>query len=880
MFPASSPAGSPGAGIPGPRESLVALRERITGKAPRTGLPIANVRQAVAARPVAHGKFLFIGAEKFWIRGVTYGTFAPDANGFPFPAPDQVERDFGRMAARGFNTVRVYTPPERWLLDLASTCGLRVIVGLPWEQHIAIFEHRGRAAAIAVGIGDSVRANAGHPAILCYAIGNEIPSAIVRWHGRRRIERFLHRLYDVVKREDPAALVTYVNFPTTEYLRLPFLDFFSFNVYLESRDKLEAYLARLQNLAGEKPLLMAEIGLDSRRNGVDGQAESLRWQIQASFAAGCVGATVFAWTDEWHRGGHDIDDWDFGLTTRERSPKPALETVAAALLEAPFPSGIRWPRISVVVASFNGARTLRDTLEGLKRLRYPDFEAIVVNDGSTDATASIAAEYDVKLISTPNNGLSHARNLGWQAATGEIIAYIDDDAWPDPHWLHYLAYRFMTGNWVGVGGPNIAPAGDGAVADCIANAPGGPVHVLISDTEAEHIPGCNMAFRRDALAAIGGFDPRYRSAGDDVDVCWRLQERGGRIGFHAGAMDWHHRRNSVAMYWRQQKGYGKAEALLEDKWPERYTPVGHLTWAGRLYGRGFALPITFRRAQIYGGVWGTAGYQSLYDPAPLSLLWLPLMPEWYLVIGALAGLAVLGLSWSPLLWIAPLLVLAISAPIAQAALAAYRAQFPVPPKSFGQRVQRRSLTFLLHLMQPVARLIGRLQHGLTPWRRRQLLTMKVTPTERTFWSETWKAPEQWIAELESALRRDGAIVVHGGNWDQWDLSIRGGLLGSLDALITVEEHGSGRQLLRFRTHARVPPVAAAGVVVLALGTVLAALDAAWPAAISLAALSAAIAIAADGNCDIARQYWKAAVQKVKQAASAQAPQSPPSNDGV
>ena len=824
----------------------------------------------IQSRPVARGKFLFVGDEKFWVKGVTYGTFAADATtGLPFPSRVRVERDFADMAAHGFNSVRVYTPPERWLLDVAASNGLRVIVGLPWEQHIAFLEDKGRDDAIAARLATDVRTNAGHPAILCYAIGNEIPAGMVRWHGRRHIERFLHRLYRVAKREDPTALVTYVNFPTTGYLKLPFLDFHCFNVYLETRDQLESYLARLQNLAGEKPLLMAEIGLDSRRNGDAKQAGSLVWQIEASFAAGCVGATVFAWTDEWHRGGHAIDDWDFGLTTRERNPKPALAAVEAAFAAVPFPEPLDWPRVSVVVATYNGSRTIRDTLDGVSRLAYPDFEVIVINDGSTDATPDIVAEYDfVRLISTPNNGLSTARNLGWQAATGEIIAYIDDDAWPDPHWLHYIAYRFMTGDWVGVGGPNIAPPGDGPIADCIANAPGGPVHVLISDTEAEHIPGCNMAFRRSALEAIGGFDPRYRAAGDDVDVCWRLQASGGRIGFHAGAMDWHHRRNSVLTYWRQQKGYGKAEALLEEKWPERYSPVGHLTWAGRLYGRGFALPMTFRRSQIYGGVWGTAGYQSLYDPAPVSLLWLPLMPEWYLVIGGLAWLSILGLSWPPLLFAAPLLVIALAAPIAQAALAASRAHYPLPACSSLERVQRPAITFLLHLMQPVARLIGRFQHGLTPWRRRLRSIPDIAPVS-THWSETWKAPEQWIAEVEIALRATGAVVTHGGNWDQWDLSVRCGLFGRVDALVAVEEHGAGRQLLRFRTETRVPGIAVLTIVVLGLLATLAAFDHAWPVVISLGAAFAALKIAADGDCDAAKHYWTVAVQDVQSRSQAE-----------
>ncbi|MEJ7678557.1 MAG: glycosyltransferase family 2 protein [Segetibacter sp.] len=77
---------------------------------------------------------------------------------------------------------------------------------------------------------------------------------------------------------------------------------------------------------------------------------------------------------------------------------------------------------------------------------------------------------------------------------------------------------------------------------------------------------------------IGGFDPVYRAAGDDVDVCWRIQEAGYTIGFHPSALVWHHRRNSLEAYWKQQYGYGKAEALLESKWPEKYNGFGHLTW--------------------------------------------------------------------------------------------------------------------------------------------------------------------------------------------------------------------------------------------------------------------------------------------------------------
>ena len=363
-------------------------------------------------RPQVRGKYLFVGNQKLLVRGTTYGTFRPDAHGNEYGTRDQVERDLVAIAANGFNALRTYTVPPRWLLDTAERHGLRVMVGLPWEQHVAFLDEPARCDAIEQRVRTAVSSCAGHPAVLMYAVGNEIPAPIVRWHGRRRVERFLERLCRAVRSEDPAALVTYVNYPTTEYLELPFLDLACFNVYLESQERLTAYLARLQNLVGDRPLIMSEIGLDSRRHGLARQARSLYWQVRTTFAAGAAGAFVFAWTDKWHRGGHDIDDWDFGLTRRDRRPKPALAAARQAMAEAPFARDGRLPRISVVVCTYNGARTIRDTCEGLRRLDYPNFEVIVVNDGSTDRTVDIVEEYGFRVISGENRGLSHARNVG------------------------------------------------------------------------------------------------------------------------------------------------------------------------------------------------------------------------------------------------------------------------------------------------------------------------------------------------------------------------------------------------------------------------------------------------------------------------------------
>lgn len=802
-----------------------------------------------AARPMADGKFLSVGDQKLFVRGVTYGTFRPRHGDDEFPPPSVLEADFAAMADNGINAVRTYTVPPRWVLDAAAACGLRVMVGLPWEQHVAFLDDRCRARSIEQRVRAGVRACAGHPAVLCYAVGNEIPAPIVRWHGRRRVERFLKRLYRAVKQEDPQGLVTYVNFPSTEYLELPFLDLVTFNVYLESQESLEAYLARLQNLAGDRPLLMAEIGFDSRRHGTDEQARVLRWQIETAAAAGCAGAFVFAWTDEWHRGGHDIEDWDFGLTARDRQPKPALDAVRGAFAKLPPRPAADCPRISVVVCTYNGQATLRDCLDGLLKLDYPDYEVIVVNDGSTDATGAIAAEYPFRVISTENRGLSAARNTGLQAATGEIVAYTDDDARPDPDWLTQLALTFLSTDHAGVGGPNIPPPGDGPVAECVANAPGGPIHVLISDREAEHIPGCNMAFRKRCLEAIGGFDVQFRTAGDDVDVCWRLQDQGWTLGFNPAAVVWHHRRNSLRAYWRQQRGYGRAEALLERKWPEKYNGPGHLSWQGRLYGLGLlhtALPARWR---VYHGTWGGGLFQRLYRPADGTLASLPLMPEWNLVLAGLAALSTLGIVWPPLLLALPVLGVGLASLVVQAVRGAVRARFPSPPRSRRAAAGLRALTAGLYLAQPLARLSGRLAHGLTPWRRRGGAGA-VLPrmTTVTFWSEHWRPAAEWLEQVEAGLRSTGAVFRRGGDFDRWELHVRGGLLGAARIRLAVEEHGAGRQLARYRVWPRCSGLTALLLAAFGSLAVSAAVDGAAVAAAALAAAFGAVVLRVAREC--------------------------------
>ncbi len=827
---------------------------------------------STAAGPRLNGKFLDVDGRRFLVKGVAYGTFAPDAAGAQFPSIARVSGDFAQMAAAGLNTVRTYTVPSEAFLDEAARHGLRVMIGMPWSQHVAFLDDRALTRQIRADAAATVRRLGSHPAALLFALGNEIPPAVVRWHGQRRIEAFLRDLAREVKSAAPGSLLTYVNFPPTEYLDLDAFDVCAFNVYLHREADLRAYLGRLQHVAGQKPLLLAEAGADSIREGEDGQARITAMHIRAAFAEGACGAVAFSWTDEWWRGGHPVTDWAFGLVDAERRPKPALAAVSHAFADAPFPreEHARWPRVSVVVCAYNAADTIDDCLTSLAALSYPDFEVIVVNDGSRDRTGDLARRHAVaRVIDIPNGGLSAARNLGLAEATGQVVAYTDADVRVDADWLSHLVQPLLTPRFVGSGGPNVIPADDPWVAQCVARAPGGPTHVLLDDRVAEHVPGCNMAFRRDALLSVGGFNPTYLRAGDDVDVCWRLQAKGLKIGFAPSALVWHHHRTTVKAYWRQQVGYGEGETWLDAHHPEKFIG-GQMLWRGRIYS-----PLPFVRSftgqRINTGVWGTAAFPSVYSTDVNPLQFLPHSAAWMVastaapLLGALLAL----LSSYPL---EALLLVVVglagwTTTAARCATFAWRTDLRglTGIESRRTRATYRALILWLHLVQPVARVYGRLrgmwsppevvapQHVTrVPWKApvpsledaaRSALLIVGGAIERTYWNERWTSHDATLTELASELRAArpaGRVDLDDGWRPDRDLSVAVSRWGWLHVQALVEEHADGRCLLRVGTRLRpsfVGVVEALGLAVGLVGVTSAAIALRWP---SLSLISAVV----------------------------------------
>ena len=753
-------------------------------------------------RVTVDGKFFRAGSEKFYVKGFAYGPFAPNAAGQPFASPERTAADFALMRQAGANVVRVYHVPARWFLDLALEHGLRVLVDIPWNKHVCFLDDPGQMDAAREAVRRAVSACARHPAVFAFSVANEIPADVVRWSGEVAVARFIDSLVDEAKRIDPECLCTYTNFPPTEFLRPQGLDFECFNVYLHNDRSFGNYLSRLQMMADARPLVLGELGVDSVREGEERKCRMLEWQIEGAFRAGVAGVVVFSFTDDWHRGGEAVTDWEMGVTTRDRAPKPSYESVRRQFLAAPYFVVRAQPKVSVVVAAYNAERTLRACLESLQRLNYADYEVIVVDDGSVDGTRRIAEGHSwARLILHPRNlGLSAARNTGIAAATGEIVAFTDADCRVDPDWLYYIVLELAKGEFAAVGGPNLLPPEDSAVATAVMVSPGGPAHVMLTDRQAEHIPGCNMAFFKWALEQIGGFDPAFERAGDDVDVCWRLHHAGLKLGFSPAAMVWHYRRSTVRAYLAQQTGYGHAEALLVRKHPEYFNALGGSIWRGRIYGTG-AAGFRLQRTVIYRGLFGSAGFQSLYASESSSAILFFTTLEYHVLVTL--PLWILSFTFKPLL---PLAVTSLLCSLIVCGASGAQARVPRRKRFWWSRPLIALLFFLQPIVRGWARYSGRLRHRGNALDHETLDSLALRRGGKSLDAAAYVVPKGMsrlglLDEIVSRLNRDGWSHKPDIGWSEFDVEIYGSRWADAQLVTAAEEHRDC-QVIRFKLKPR------------------------------------------------------------------------------
>jgi GT2 family glycosyltransferase len=756
-----------------------------------TGLPKSD-------RICVHGKGFRQGTDTWYVKGLTYGPFAPNSRGAFLPERWRMLEDFAQIRRLGANAIRLYHPPTIQVLDDALENDLRVLIDVPWQKHRCFLDEPDAQSDAIERVRTAARELGNHPAVFAISVANEIPKDIVRYHGPHRVERFLETLIATVKAQAPQCLATYTNYPSTEYLLPRGLDFYAANVYLEDTAVLGKYLDRLQLVAGKLPLVLGEFGIDTIRHGLEGQSVGLEGHVRQVFRRGLAGSFVFSFTDDWYTGGWQITDWAFGITDRQRREKPGSEKLTEIWSAVPqVVDKTEQPRVSVVVCAYNAGATLDECLSSLMKLNYHDCEIILVDDGSTDGTPAIAARYpQVITIRQTNQGLSAARNAGLHAATGEIVAYTDADCAPDENWLLHLVRAMRDQQVDAIGGPNEPPAGDGPIAQAVAASPGGPTHVLLDDCQAEHVPGCNMAFRRSTLLGIGGFDPQFRVAGDDVDICWRWRDAGLTIGFAPAALVWHHRRSSVRAYFKQQAGYGSAEAMLQRKHPQRFNALGASRWAGVVYGN--AGESGQQKKSIFHGRFGLGLFQIVYRDNRLSGWMFPTLLEWH---GLAALFLMAALVCRPLL-LAPAMMW--STTMVTAIRAGRRADLPNSSPAWS-----RSMVGMLSVMQPIVRAAARYGYRAACDRPKMLAVPRAQldscvrsagfNQRDLFWhSHEYLGREEFLAALVDKATSARWVGTFADEWASHDVTLLGDLWHDIRISTATEEMGWPKRFTRVR----------------------------------------------------------------------------------
>ncbi len=235
------------------------------------------------------------------------------------------------------------------------------------------------------------------------------------------------------------------------------------------------------------------------------------------------------------------------------------------------------PLVSVIVPAYNAAATLPACLAALQQQDFPhsQYEIIVVDDGSTDATAALAEAAGVKVIRQRNAGPAAARNAGAAAACGELLLFTDADCAPEPGWLAALAAALAE--------PDVAGAKGAYLTRQTALVPrftqleyedrydrmAGAANIDFVDTYS-------AAYRRDVFLTNGGFDTIFPTASvEDQELSFRLAEKGYRLVFVPGARVYHRHNPTLRAYVRRKFYIGYWKALLAAWHPARLVRDSH-----------------------------------------------------------------------------------------------------------------------------------------------------------------------------------------------------------------------------------------------------------------------------------------------------------------
>ena len=751
---------------------------------------MTNFASAMTFRITRSGKQLHRGDQAFCLRALP---LEPRESRPDFNAKLRWRAEFARMAEAHANALLLAAADAEALLDLAATAGLCAFITLPVSS--AVLAGRAAREAARVQLAATIRPLCGYPAVAGFLLDFETFAhpATVKW-ARARLH--LGRLLDALRAEANGRLLAVrhhaPHLAGTWALHSAHEDLLWTRLPALPSAEIAPLVATAHNLAQAQPVIIE----------LAGSSFDQPVRVASALRAGAAGVVAAPYQPQTER-----------ATLQPRCVQAGVELPFLAAEELPPLADS--PLVSVVVCAANAGTTLAACLRSLHELDYPRVELIVVDDGSSDDTAAIARrDGGVRLLCQSHRGLAAARNAGVRAARGEIVAFTDADCVVDRNWLRHLVATMLADGLAVCGGPNYSQPTSGPVAAAIAVAPGAPAPVLIGARRAEHLPGCNLAFRRRELLQLGGFDPQFRAAGDDVDICWRAQASGLTLGYQPAAAVWHQRRTTVRGYFAQQRGYGKAEALLYRKYPHRFNGVGQIRWSGAISGLERMGPSPVSQPI-------DAQAEAAYE-APSSLLgFLPQTLEWNLCALILLGLGP---------WFHPAVIAALPMLVASAIWACHWSRH-APLELAWRNWRGRLITSLLAYSGPLLRALSRTRYRLnTAGAQRDALAAclrqrpELHPLKRCirlqYWNDAGIGRGQLLARSLELLQRTQLGVRNAGTWDNWDVELRPGSFIHPRIITADEEYegGSRRNLVLIRPY---PTLLSAVLIALGMGGALA-----------------------------------------------------------
>jgi O-antigen biosynthesis protein len=711
-----------------------------------------------------HGKFLSRAGQKFFFKAMRL----PDVSGtLDFSQKLKLRKRLDNLKLAHTTGLLLNEAQAQPCLDLASQSGLVAIVELEITSE-ELMSRRGWNSVLS-RIAHTAHIFSKHPALVGYLIECEVSQDELRAGGLENARRRIRSLINTIKGRAPGAIVGIKVRPETRALSILEEDFLYGEIPALAPVEIRDFVIALHNLAEARPVLI------EFADASPGQDEA----VAVAFGTGAAGVVAPAVPAPVSH------DW-LGVRMLRASDLMPFVTLNGTCPPRPA----KTPMVSVVICAYNAERTMRPCLESLRKLDYPNFEVVIVDDGSRDSTAEISMDFpEFRLIRQPNKGLSVARNVGMQAARGEIIAYTDSDCVVDPHWLTLMVRSMTENNFDGCGGPNYAPHEDGWVEACCAASPGAPCHVLVAEDRAEHLAGCNMVFTRAALTKVGGFDPQFNTAGDDVDVCWRMLDAGLKLGFSPAAFVWHFRRNTIKAYYGQQRGYGRAEAMLYPRYPERFNVMGQIAWRGTIPGLARTIPGGNRKRILWKTA--TAGAQTLFDPGLTLTGVLPQTLEWtVLSTVALVASFVLGFSLIP-----------ASAMLALGPVWALYYAWHAPLEKSHDSFMARMLIAYLAYTGPMVRTTMRYktrakaQTGLgaaESLRQRPSIEWLGRAVRLSYWNEEGVTRDRLLERMLKLFAHNGHGAIVDAGWNDYDLEARPNPWTRIELKTADEEHEANK----------------------------------------------------------------------------------------